>query len=411
MLASTSVTRHLRAAPESHRPVMASTPEPQPDAPALVAIVGAGQLARMLAACALRLGLRVRCLAEHSDDPACALGEVVIGSADDPAALRELVTGATVVTFEHEWADAQTLARALPDVGFRPGLASLAVVADKREQRRRLTAAGIPQPEHCVAQSPASASAFAATCKGGLVAKRGRGGYDGYGVRRVGSAQDLGTAFAAYDDGGGVLFERWVPFVRELAVCVARSVDGTTATYPVVECGSERHACAWVVAPARIDLAVAARAREIAVAAVEALDCVGVATVELFELPDGEILVNEVSPRVHNTAHWTIEGAHTSQYENHLRAILGWPLGETGMRHTSVAMANVFGSDGTDPRARIARALAVPRVAVHTYGKNRWPAGRKLGHVTAWGEARDECLQRARAAADLLMGGSGEARP
>lgn len=389
-----------------------SPPVPATDhAAPLVAILGGGQLARMLGLCALRLGLRVRCLVARADDPAAELGEVVIGSADDPAALRTLAHGADVVTFEHEWVEPRLLLERMAGTPMWPHPTTLAAITDKREQRRRLTAAASPQPRHVVANTLHEALEFANVVGFPVVLKRGRCGYDGNGVRMVDDRAGLALALREFDDGAGVLVEAHVPFVRELAVCVARARDGTTARYPVSECGSERNACAWVVAPARIDRSVAERACAVATAAVELFGCVGVASVELFELADGSVLVNEVSPRVHNTAHWTIEGAHTSQYENHLRAVLGWPLGDTGLAHGSVAMANVFGgSSGGDPRSRIAGALAQPRCAVHLYGKAARP-GRKLGHVTTWGDESGETLARARLAVRTLTGTNGETQP
>lgn len=366
-----------------------------------VAIVGAGQLARMLATSAVQMGVRVRCLAGRAEDPAASIGESVVGREDDPASLAKLVDGLGVLTFEHEWAPLDVLAQHVPSsVEIRPSLACMRTIADKAVQRGRLAELGLPQPPHAVCATEAELRAFSSDV-GRVVVKARRGGYDGYGVAQPASTDEAVRAWEKFGR-EAALVEAFVPFVRELSVIVVRSEHGSVC-YDVCESINANGRCEFVVAPARIDPGVADEARAIAMAAVEGLGGIGVFAVEMFEREGGALSVNELAPRVHNTGHWTIEGAHTSQFENHVRAVLGWPLGDTGMCAPVVAMANVLGSRSGDASGLdLASALAAPRVAVHLYGKRELRPGRKLGHVTAWGKDVDDVLERSKRAMEGL---------
>ena len=368
-----------------------------------VAIVGAGQLARMLASSAVQMGVPVRCLAGRADDPAASIGEVVVGPEDAAASLQSLVRGAEVLTFEHEWAPLDALEQHIGDaIEIRPSIACMRSIADKAVQRGRLAALGLPQPIHGVCEDEAELRALLRDADDRVVIKRRRGGYDGYGVALPGTVDEAIAAWERFGR-GAALVEAWVPFVRELSVLVVRAPDGHMRCYDVCESINANGRCEFVVAPARVDPGVAAHAREIACAAVEAFGGIGVFAVEMFETADGALLVNELAPRVHNTGHWTIEGAHTSQFENHIRAVLGWPLGDTDMCSPAVAMANVLGSRSGDASGLdLAAALHEPRVAVHLYGKRELRPGRKLGHVTAWGRDFDDVLARSRRAMENL---------
>lgn len=376
---------------------------PEPTAQAGVAIVGAGQLARMLASSAVQMGVRVRCLAGRPDDPAASIGEVVVGPEDDPQALRALVDGMGVLTFEHEWAPLDVLAEQVAAaVVVRPSLWCMGAIADRAVQRARLTALGLPQPRHAVCGDLDALQAFIRDAGGRVVIKRRRGGYDGYGVALPTTPDEAAMAWERLGR-GGALVEAWVPFVRELSVVVARAPSGEMRCYDVCESINANGRCEFVVAPARIDPGVAQAARDIACAAVAGFDGIGVFAVELFEARGGVLSINELAPRVHNTGHWTIEGAHTSQFENHIRAVLGWPLGDTAMCTPAVAMANVLGSRTGDALGLdLATALQEPRVAVHLYGKRELRVGRKIGHVTAWGDDFDDVLARSRRAMEGL---------
>ncbi len=386
---------------------MTNGAQSEPHAVAGVAIVGAGQLARMLASSAVQMGVRVRCLAARADDPAASIGEVVVGPEADGESLRSLVDGLAVLTFEHEWAPLDALTQHVPEsVTIRPSLACMRAIADKAVQRERLAALGLPQPRFAVCSERTDFDALLREGHGRVVIKARRGGYDGYGVALPTTSDE---AVAAWERFGreAALVEAWVPFVRELSVLVVRSLgaDGVEhmRCYDVCESINVNGRCEYVVAPARIDPGIARHAREIACAAVAAFGGIGLFAVELFETADGALLINELAPRVHNTGHWTIEGAHTSQFENHMRAVLGWPLGDTEMCTPAVAMANVLGTrHGDAARLDLAAALAQPRVAVHLYGKRELRPGRKLGHVTAWGRDFDDVLTRSRRAMESL---------
>jgi 5-(carboxyamino)imidazole ribonucleotide synthase len=233
-----------------------------------------------------------------------------------------------------------------------------------------------------------------------LMLKRPRHSYDGYGNATAQSAEDLETAYQRLGGKGSVLVEAWVPYVRELSVIVVRRADGEMVTYPVAYTRQEDHRCVAVEVPAPVSASVERRACAIGKATAEAFDIVGVAAIELFELESGELLFNEIAPRPHNSGHFTIEGCATSQFENHLRAILGWPLGDTSLLSPASVMVNILGKRAGEANARrLLPALQVPRTSVHIYGKKSVRPLRKMGHVTALGEDIDEVRTRAHEAA------------
>ncbi|MEG3614521.1 5-(carboxyamino)imidazole ribonucleotide synthase [Isoptericola haloaureus] len=397
-------------------------------APPVVAVVGGGQLARMMAPPAAELGVHLRVLVE---DPTTSAAQVVVdapvGAASDDAAIRDLIApadgrpGADVLTFEHEHVPNALLAD-LIDHGtpVRPGPEALVHAQDKIVMRRRLTDLGVPCPRWAALPSePAAArtalAAFLAdTADGEAVVKTARGGYDGKGVRVVGAADAADDWIAAHRDGGPeLLVEDKVPFTRELAVLVARRPSGEVRTWPVVESIQRDGVCAEVVAPAPdLSADLAREARDVAVRIAEGLDVTGVFAVEMFQAagPDGapHVLVNELAMRPHNSGHWTIDGAVTSQFEQHLRAVLDLPLGSTEPVAGWTVMANVLGSS----LERLTDALPAvgerfPDAHVNLYGKGIRP-GRKLGHVNVCGDDLDEVRRRARAAAALLRGETSE---
>jgi 5-(carboxyamino)imidazole ribonucleotide synthase len=237
-----------------------------------------------------------------------------------------------------------------------------------------------------------------------VVLKQYRGSYDGYGNATVDGEDELRSAWLDLAADDGVLVETFVPFKRELAVQVARRPGGEQVTYPVAYTVQRDHRCHAVVVPAPIDPGVAEEARRVAAAAVDAVDGVGLTAVELFQTEDDEILVNELAPRPHNTGHYSIEGSHTSQFENHIRAILDWPLGDPGLRAPSAVMVNVLGHrDGTPPQTTgLDDALSVPGAAVHIYGKPDVRPNRKMGHVTTIGDDPADVRKRAETAAAAI---------
>jgi 5-(carboxyamino)imidazole ribonucleotide synthase len=237
-----------------------------------------------------------------------------------------------------------------------------------------------------------------------LVLKARRDGYDGYGNATLRSADDIEAAWEKLAKGGRALYvEGFVPFERELAVMVARGRDGESRVYPVVETVQENHICHVVRAPAQVAPQVAQMAAAIAQQAVEAINGVGIFGVELFLIEAGFVLYNEIAPRPHNSGHYTIEGCVTSQFENHIRAVLGWPLGDVHLRLPAAVMVNILGRrNGTARPHGIKAALAVPGAHLHLYGKRDVRVGRKMGHVTVLGETVEECEILARRAADLV---------
>ena len=370
-----------------------------------VGIVGAGQLARMTYQAGIALGLTVRLLAETPEDAAALVAaDVETGSAQSLDVLRRFAASCDVLTFEHELIDPAHL-RDLESGGhiLRPSAAVATTVFDKRRQREVMVKEGLPVPAYTDAVEGADdIVAFGDRQGWPLVVKLANGGYDGRGVfvvRDAAEAEQLSVELA----GRALLVEAWVPIEQELAVMVARRPSGECVVYPVVETVQRDGICHEVFAPAPLSAALEAQANAMGRQVAEAMDLVGVLAVELFVTADG-LVVNELAARPHNSGHHTIEGCVTSQFENHLRAVLDLPLGEPGLVGTAVAMANVLGAaGGAEPQAALGAALEVPGAHVHLYGKQARP-GRKLGHVTVVGDDLDDARERARRAAGLLMG-------
>ncbi len=326
----------------------------------------------------------------------------------DATALQALAAGMDVVTIDHENVDHDGLARLEAGLGptvVRPSVHTLEF-SDKAHQRRAFAAAGLPVPDFQVLdpadpEAERIAVAFAERHSGRVVAKASRGGYDGRGVWML-EVADLVPFLTAYD-GAPLVLEPQLALDLELAVLAARSPSGEVRTWPVFETVQVDGMCDEVVYPAILEPELADRAREVAAEVAAVTEAVGVLAVELFVV-GGEILINEIAPRVHNSGHMTIEGFVTSQFEQHLRAILDWPLGPTDPMAPVVVMANVVGRDGMDPRARQAVALAaVPEAKLHLYGKTPRDR-RKIGHVTVLGADRAAVRARAALAAATLAG-------
>jgi 5-(carboxyamino)imidazole ribonucleotide synthase len=372
-----------------------------------LAVIGGGQLARMMQQAAIGLNVELRLLAEGPDDSAAqVIPDHVIGDHTNLDDLRAVAESANVVTFDHEHVPPEHL-RTLQDEGHacRPGPHALIYAQDKAAMRDRLAELGVPVPAHRVVTTSTELDAFAESLGGyPVVIKTARGGYDGKGVWIVEDAREAAEAFAS---GQTLLAEELVFFTRELSAQVARRPSGQTVCYPVVESRQQDGICKEVVAPAPdLDFGLSHQAQEIAVTIAEQLDVTGMLAVELFETPDSRILVNELAMRPHNTGHWTIEGADTSQFENHLRAVLDLPLGPTEPRDPWSAMVNILGGAVEDLEAQRAVVLQrVPEAHIHLYGKSVKP-GRKVGHVTVTGDNLAETIERARRAADLFERGT-----
>lgn len=377
----------------------------------VVAMVGGGQLARMTHQAAIALGQSLRVLAtDPSDSAAMATGDVVLGDHRDPEALARVVDGATVLTFDHEHVPTEHL-HALERAGHRvaPGPDALVHAQDKLVLRAALAEAGEPQPAWARATAPDEVVAFAAEHGWPVILKTPRGGYDGKGVFVVHNREEAQTLLERH---GVLLVEERVDLRRELSAQVARSPYGQVAVWPVVETVQIGGVCAEVLAPAPgLSEELSSAAQQLAVRIADRLGVVGMLAVELFETANG-VLVNELAMRPHNSGHWTIEGARTSQFEQHLRAVLDYPLGSTAMTAPVVVMANVLGGaaaaddwDGPGLDERVHHLMAHwPDVKLHWYGKGQRP-GRKLGHVTALGADVPEVRARAVAAARYLADG------
>ncbi|BBY87721.1 N5-carboxyaminoimidazole ribonucleotide synthase [Mycolicibacterium tokaiense] len=358
----------------------------------MVAMIGGGQLARMTHQAAIALGQTLRVLAVDPGDPAAQVSpDVVLGSHTDFDALARAATGATAMTFDHEHVPTELLDKLVAaGVNVAPPPQALVHAQDKLLMRQKLSALGAPVPRFADVQTPDDAAAFTAEAGGAAVLKTVRGGYDGRGVLMADSAEDARAIAERYlADGVPVMIEEKVAMRRELAALVARSPFGQGAAWPVVETVQRDGICVEVIAPAQ-DLpdGLGAAAQELGLRLADELGVVGVLAVELFETLDGGLLVNELAMRPHNSGHWTMDGSVTSQFEQHLRAVLDYPLGDTAARASVTVMANVLGAPHTPTMSvdeRIHHLFGrLPEAKVHMYGKGERP-GRKLGHVNVVG--------------------------
>lgn len=383
---------------------------PLPSAFPVVGIVGAGQLARMSVAPAIALGIRLRVLAERPDDPAAqVMADVTVGDYRDLRTLQAFAAGCDVLTFDHEHVPTAHLqALEVAGVAVRPGSAALVHGQDKLVMRQRLQTLGVPVPRWAPVGSMADLTAFAGSgmhARGTpVVLKTSRGGYDGKGVRVLRTAADVESAADWIDSGLQLIVEELVDFSRELAVLVARSPSGQAVAYPVVESLQVDAVCREVYAPAPgIGEQHALAAQEAALRIAQDLQLTGLMAVELFDTAGG-VLVNELALRPHNTGHWTIEGSLTSQFEQHLRAVLDLPLGAPTPVAPHAVMVNVLGADLPDLYPAYLHCMARdPGLKIHVYGKQVRP-GRKVGHVTVVGQDLDDLRERARHAAAYLRG-------
>jgi 5-(carboxyamino)imidazole ribonucleotide synthase len=370
----------------------------------VVGMIGGGQLARMTSQAATGLGIGFRVLAASAGDSAALVSAgAVIGDYRSAGALRDFAAGCDVLTFDHEHVPGDLLA-ALEQAGavLRPGAAALRFAQDKLAMRERLTGLGVPCPAYAPVSSLSEVTAFGTRHGWPVVLKAVSGGYDGRGVWVCGGPAEAGEVLS---HGIRLLAEEHVGFRRELAMLVARSPAGQAAAYPVVQTVQRGGICHEVLAPAPgLDEDTAIEAQRLGITIAAELGVTGVLAVELFET-DGGLLVNELAMRPHNSGHWTIEGAGTSQFEQHLRAVLNLPLGTPRMTARAAVMVNVLGGPDPGVYSRLVHVMAAdPAVKVHLYGKQVRP-GRKIGHVTVLGEDFEVLAGRARRAARYLSTG------
>lgn len=375
----------------------------------IIGVIGGGQLARMMIPPAIELGIDIRVL-EEAEGMSADIAASGVGDYRDLDTVLAFAETVDVITLDHEHVP-QPVLRELVSRGIpvHPGPDALLYAQDKLLMRSKLSELGLPVPDWAAVESADELGAFLADHGGRAVVKTPRGGYDGKGVRVVSDAAGADDWFAALAEdgrGGALLVEELVPFRRELAQLVARRPSGDIAAWPVVETVQRDGVCAEVLAPAPGAAGrVAEAAEEIARRVAEGLGVTGVLAVELFETTDGRVLVNELAMRPHNSGHWSIEGAVTGQFEQHLRAVLDLPLGSTEPRADWSVMVNILGgpAEGTLQDRYPAALAAHPEAKFHGYGKEPRP-GRKVGHVTVGGDDLDDVVYRARAAAAFFEG-------
>ena len=373
-----------------------------------VGVIGGGQLARMMTPPAINLGLEIKVLAE-AEGSSATLASTMVGDYTQLDVVLEFAKTVDVITFDHEHVPILVL-EALESAGLnvQPPSKALAFAQNKLQMRKRLGELGLPMPAWAEIQTAEELQEFISLNGGVAILKTPIGGYDGKGVRVVRSAADANDWLQSLPDyGGSLLAEEKVDFVRELAQLSARRPSGDFQAWPLVETIQENGVCSVVMAPApSVDSETLAATAEIAKTVANALGVTGVLAVEMFQARDGRILINELAMRPHNSGHFSIEGSVTSQFEQHLRAVLDMPLGSTQPRADHSVMVNLLGvDDKNDFVQALDRALeSHPDAKIHTYGKSA-RAGRKMGHVTVVSDSAEHALAEARGAAAVLLRG------
>jgi len=370
-----------------------------------VGVIGGGQLARMMQPAAIALGINLSVFAES--EGSSAHGAVTkVGDYTDLSQLREFAKDVDVITFDHEHVPTELLRQLEADgVNVRPGPAALIHAQNKLVMRKKLAELGLPQPNWAEITSPQELEKFTAIHGPEVVVKTPIGGYDGKGVRVVSSTAEVSDwleNLASY--GGSLLAEQKVDFVSEAAQLIARRPSGEAKTWPLVQTIQSGGVCSEVIAPYP-SLSLSEPAADIAHSIANGLGVTGVMAVEMFVLADGSLLVNELAMRPHNSGHFSIEGSNTSQFEQHLRAVLDLPLGDTGMRGGFAVMVNLLGVDDKNSfYEHYPTAMArYPSVSFHLYQKTA-RLGRKMGHLTVLGSNHEELLETGRKARSLIYG-------
>ncbi|MEV6101713.1 5-(carboxyamino)imidazole ribonucleotide synthase [Nocardia sp. NPDC051981] len=374
-----------------------------------VTMIGGGQLARMTHQAAIALGQRLRVLAERPDDPAAQVTpDVVLGSHDDLAALRKAAVGSYALTFDHEHVPTAHLEALIAEgVNVQPPPQALIYAQDKLRMRRKLAELGVPIPAYTEVTSVADAVTFADEHGWPFVLKAVRGGYDGRGVWMPADAAEAAPIIEdQLAHGVSLMAEAKVDLKRELSAMVARSPFGQAAAWPVVETVQRNGQCAVVIAPAQdLNEARATEAEALALRLASELGVTGAMAVELFETHAGELLVNELAMRPHNSGHWGMDGACTGQFEQHLRAVLDYPLGSTRPLAPVTVMANILGAPQAPEMSMDERlhhlSARIPEAKVHLYGKGERP-DRKIGHINVLGDDVAETREKAERAAHWM---------
>ncbi|MDB5167606.1 MAG: N5-carboxyaminoimidazole ribonucleotide synthase [Candidatus Saccharibacteria bacterium] len=365
-----------------------------------IGIIGGGQLGRMLTLAALPLGFRVVVVNPTPGSPAAQVGaEEIVGDLYDSVALHELAEKSDFITIEIEHLDVNELQQ-IERLGkpVNPSPEIIRIIQDKLFQKEFLDSAGIPVAPFVGIESEKDARAALKQFDGKMLIKTRLGAYDGRGNMVVESDEDIKKAFEQFA-GTPLYAEQFIPFEKELAVMVARSMNDDIALYPLVQTIHERNICIEVLAPAPVSNDIHKKALDIANSVAELLQGAGTFGIEMFLTKSGKILINEIAPRVHNSGHYTTEASRTSQFEQHIRAISGLPLGDTSMVVPAAVMINILGErDGPTILEGLNEALSIPETSVHLYGKSPTKIDRKMGHITSTGKTIEEARERARAA-------------
>lgn len=369
-----------------------------------IGIIGGGQLGRMLTLAALPLGFKVVVVDPNENSPAAQVGATEItANLYDPKALQQLAEQSDFITIEIEHLDVDVLDEiAKLGTPVNPAPATIRLIQDKFRQKEFFSAAGIPVAPFTKVDSEEEALIALKKFDGKMLLKTRLGAYDGRGNMVVSSPADVKEGFKRFD-GTPLYAEAFIPFEKELAVMVARSMNGDVALYPIVETVHERNICVEVLAPAGISSEVEKRATQVARQVGQLLEGAGMFGIEMFLTKTGEVLVNEVAPRVHNSGHYTTEASRTGQFEQHVRAIANLPLGDTSLVVPAAVMVNILGEHNRPTTLEgLEATLAIPSTSVHLYGKSPTKIDRKMGHITATGHTIKEARSRANKARKAL---------
>jgi 5-(carboxyamino)imidazole ribonucleotide synthase len=371
-----------------------------PSEPFTLGLLGGGQLAKMIAQDAYRMGLRVAVIEHGADSPAGMMTKKEYpGGWKNSEDLEAFIQASDIVTLENEFIDPEILDVIAERRLVFPAPDTMRLVQDKFIQKQTFAAVGIPTPHFAEITTKQDLVDFGAKYGYPFVAKTRKFGYDGYGnatIKRETEIDMVWRRFMEGEDPRPLLAESFVTFTKELAVMVARNKRGEIAVYPCVQTIQQGHICVTVLAPAPIEAPLLKRAQDIAIACVETINGVGVFGIEMFLTSDDDIVFNEIAPRPHNSGHYTIEACHTSQFENCIRAVTNLPLGSAAMRVPAACMINLLGErTGSGIPDSVLEMLKVDDVALHLYGKKDVRMGRKMGHLTATGASVDEAFQRA----------------
>ncbi len=379
-----------------------------PDQVFTLGILGGGQLAKMTASAAYRLGLKVAIIEHGVDSPAGRMTKLDFPEGwSDAEALDKFIRASDVVTLENEFIDPAILEQIEERRQVFPSSKTLRLVQDKYIQKQTMQSAGVATAEYCAADSADDLVAFAQKNSFPIVIKTRKFGYDGYGnvtARNEAECRAAWQRFTTGDSPRTLMAESFVRFTKELAVMVARNRRGEIAVYPCTQTIQQNHICVSVLAPAPIEAELQRKAQEVAVGCVEAIEGVGVFGVEMFLGADDQIIFNEIAPRPHNSGHYSIEACTTSQFENCVRAVCNLPLGSADLHCGGAAMINILGErNGSGIPDSVVELFRHTHASLHLYGKKESRVGRKMGHLTALGSSMNEAFVRARDAVEALI--------